>query len=367
MSPRSMNVRAVGWLLLAFVAGCAPTLPRSFSEERAAAERAYAAGRYEEAAQHWAKAERAADRRRDQNEARYRQAAALLRAGRHEEAQALLAELGRHRPKSSRAARAAFDHAYIEIRHGDAERGWAELDAAIRKFPRSGLALGALSRLARQREERAGAEAALALLSELGSRGGSSELQEQARYDRARLLEKLGRDAEALAAFLDTAARFPYPRGALWDDSLFAASVLEEKLGRPERAVEHLERMLREKEPSSLKQGSYARPRYAAARYRVAELYRDRLGDKPRAVREFRRVWDEHDTSLLKDDALWQAARLERDLGHQDRACDLIEKLVEGAPDSRFARCASALCPSARPAKGDCHEYVVRDLGGPGR
>lgn len=349
-------------LLCLVLAACAPTLPPGFTEERAAAERAYAAGRYEEAAEHWARAEQAAERRRDQTEARYRRAAALRRAGRNAEAQALLAALGTDRPKSARAARAAFDHADIEIEHGDAEKGWTELEAAIRAHPRSGLALGALSRLARHREERAGAEAALGLLAEVGEKGGSSELREQALYERARLLEKLGRDEQALAAFLDTATRYPYPAGALWDDALYSASLLDEKLGRPARAIEHLERMLREQEPSSLNQGSYARPRYGAARFRVAELYRDRVGDKARAAREFRRVWDEHPTSLLKDDALWQAARLERELGRQDRACDLMETLVEGSPDSRFARCANALCPTQKPARGECHEYVIREL-----
>lgn len=317
---------AVGWLLSV---ACAPTLPRGFTEERSAAERAYAAGRYDEAAEHWAKAEAAAQRRRDQTEARYRRASALRRAGRHEDARRLL----------------------------------DELEAAIRKYPRSGPALTALTRLARQREERAGAEAALSLLADVARTGGGAELREQAHYQRARLLERLGRDHEALTAYLDSAARFPYPEGALWDDSLHAASLLEEKLGRPDRAIAHLERMLREKEPSSLKQGSYERPRYAAARYRVAELYRDRIGDKLRAVREFRRVWDEHPTSLLKDDALWQAARLEHDRGEAGAACKLMKVLVSEAPDSRFAACASALCPSVRPAQGECHAYVLRELG----
>ncbi|MCC6898907.1 MAG: tetratricopeptide repeat protein [Polyangiaceae bacterium] len=356
-----MNARALAALLVLGVA-CAPALPQSFAEQRSAAERAYAAGRYDEAADHWAKAEAAAKRRRDQTEARYRRAAALRRAGRHEDARRLLEELERTRPRSARAARAAFERADIEIETGNAERGFAELEAAIRKYPRSGLALGALARLARQREERAGAEAALALLAEIGRTGGSNELRERALFDRARLLEKLGRDTEALAAFLDAAARFPYPEGALWDDALHSASVLEEKLGRPDRAIAHLERMLREKEPSSLKQGSYERPRYAAARYRVAELYRDRIGDKARATREFRRVWDEHPTSLLKDDALWQAARIERERGRSEAACELLEVLRSDAPDSRFAACATALCPTLPRGKAECHDYVLRDL-----
>ncbi len=343
------------------LSGCAPSLPRAFEEERAAAERAYAAGRYDEAAEHWQAAERAATRRRDQNEAHYRRAAALGRAGRHAEAQALLAELAQKRPKSSRAARAAFDRASIEIEHGNAERGYAELERALARYPRSGVALGALSRIAAHREEKEGVDATLAYLKKLSREAGGDELREQAGFDFARLLEKHGRDREALAAYLDLADRFPYPTGALWDDALFMASLLEEKLGEPRRAILHLERMLKEKEPSSL-QGSYERPRYAAARYRVAELCRDRLGDPRRAAKEFHRVWSEHPTSLLRDDALWQAARLERQLGDGEAACKTLSTLADGTPDSRFVPCLRALCPDARPSKAECHPYIVRSL-----
>jgi tetratricopeptide (TPR) repeat protein len=348
--------------LVLVVLGCATTLPQAFVEERAAAERAYSAGRYDEAAEHWARAERAAERRKDQSEARYRRAAALRRAGRHAQAEQLLEELGRTRPKSARAARAAFDRADIQIEHGDRDRGFAALEAAIRKYPRSGVALAALRRLARHRQEREGTDAALALLGNLAGSGGSAALREQAAFERARLLESQGRDADALAAYLETARKHPYPQGALWDDALFSASLLEERRGRIDLAIEHLERMLREKEPSSLNQGSYQRPRYASARFRVAELYRDSVGDESRAVEEFRRVWSEHPTSLLRDDALWQAARLARGLGRADEACSIAKTLVTEAPDSRFAPCVRALCPTQEPAKGRCHDYVLRAL-----
>lgn len=348
-------------LVLLLAVACAPSLPRAFAEERAAAERAYAAGRYDEAAVHWEKAEAAAERRRDQTEARYRRAASLIRAGRHTEAQTLLTALRTDRPKSSRAARAAFDAASIEIEHGDPARGWASLEAAIFAYPESGVALAALRRVADERGRRQGTGAALSFLRQVEKRTGSAGLREQAGYDSAKLLESLGRDEAALAEYLRVAASFPYPEGALWDDALFAASLLEEKLGRPKLAIERLERMLAEREPSSL-QGSYERPRYAAARLRIAELYRDRIGDKQRAAAEFHRVWDEHPTSLLKDDALWQAARIERELGREDLACKTLRRLTEDAPDSRFARCARALCPSVPPVKGECHAYVLRQL-----
>jgi TolA-binding protein len=347
----------LGFLLL----GCAPSLSRSYLEEQAAAERAYSAGRYEEAADHWQRAAQGAKKRRNQTEARYRAATSLRRAGRYEEAAALLEALARDRPKSARAARAAFERAEIEIDHGDQARGHALLADALRRYPGSGLAPTALSELVRWHEDHGGPSAAIGWLDGIRADFTESELDESVRYARAKELEKAGRDEDALAAYLDVATRHPYPEGGLWDDALWNASLLEEKLGRPERAIAHLRRMLKEREPSSL-QGSYERPRFAPAQYRIAELYRDGFHDSAGAAREFRRVWDDHPTSLLRDDALWNEARLERGAGDERRACSTLELLRDRAPESRYAPCVAALCPTLAPGKGECHQYVVREL-----
>lgn len=350
-----------GWLLVALSVACAPSIPPRFQEERAAAERAYAAGRYDEAALHWQRAENAAERKRDRNEARYRRAASLERAGRHAEAQRALSTIDE---KSSRAARAAYDHAIIEIERGNSDKGYAELVTTMRSYPASGVAPSALARLTQREEDKGGLAAALGYVEKLEREYRETELSERIGYLHAELLERARRTAEARDMYLDVAKRFPYPFGALWDDALWKASLLEEKLGNVSRAIQHLERMLKEMEPSSLGQGSYQRPRYAAARFRIAELYRDKVRDRPRAIREFRRVWDDHPTSILRDDAAWQEARLERDLGQTDKACSTLRRLIEAAPDSRYSACAAALCPSVSPpAKSKCHAYVTRDLG----
>ena len=343
------------------LASCAPSLGRPFMQDRAAAERAYSAGRYDEAADRWLAAEKHATRRRDRLEARYRAAASLRRAGRHAEASKLLESLLAERPHSARAARAAFDHADIEIEYGNREQGYALLERAIESYPRSGVALGALGRVAGHVEERDGVGSALAYLDRARKKAASPGLAELAQYRYAKELELLGRHEDALREYLAQADRFPYPKGALWDDALWSASLLEEKLGRVTRAILHLEHMLAEREPSSMG-GSYSRPRYAPARYRIAELYRDRLGDKPRARQEFHRVWDDHPTSLLRDDALWNAARLERDAGDQDAACTTLRTLATGQPDSRYVPCANALCPVLPSTKTKCHPYVLRAL-----
>lgn len=350
-------------LCLLIVAACAPSRSEPFLASRAAAERAYAAGRYDEAAEHWRAAEGSATVPRDKTEARYRRASSLRRAGRHAEAAELLRALLAEKPKSARAARARFDLADIEIESGDQAKGWAELEAAVRAHPGSGLAPKSLLRLAQRHEERGGPDAGLAYLERMRRELGETELAERAQFAYAKKLHELERHEQALAAYLEQVRRFPYPSGALWDDALWYASELEQKLGRPERAVRHLETMLAEREPSSL-QGSYERPRYAAARFRIAELCRDELRDPARARKEFRRVWDEHPTSPLGDDALWNEARLAKAAGDQARACSTLELLTKRAADSRYAPCVRALCAELTPAKGECHAYVVRELEG---
>src|SRR5207244_3288426 len=93
---------------------------------------------------------------------------------------------------------------------------------------------------------------------------GRSERAEQLLYARARSLDALGRSEPALSAYLDLAARFPYPQGAYWDDALFRAAACQQRLSRPEQALATLERMLAERETAHLS-GSYERPRYADA------------------------------------------------------------------------------------------------------
>jgi TolA-binding protein len=84
--------------------------------------------------------------------------------------------------------------------------------------------------------EHGGARAALAYLDALTGEVGRSELAETIAYERAVHLALAGDEEGALAAFLATAERFPYPLGAYWDDALYRAAELEVALGRPRRA-----------------------------------------------------------------------------------------------------------------------------------
>lgn len=348
-------------LVLAAV-GCAASQPRPYQESRAAAERAYAAGRYDEASRHWLEAERHADEKRDRIEARYRAAAALRRAGRGSEAERLLASIQTDSPRGERAARAAYDRADIEIEQGDPQKGYAMLEALLHAHPKSGVARHALSRYLVWLDERGGSERVLAYIDGAKARLDRTDLAETLAFERARWLERAGQRDAALAQYLSVAQRFPYPRGAHWDDALWYASLLEEQLGRPGRAIEHLRRMLSEMEPSHL-QGSYQRPRYDDAQYRIAELYRDGVRDASQARREFRKVFDEHPTSVLRDDALWHEALLARRQGDGAAACRALSLLIEDLPESRYAACTRPVCPSLAPGRdGRCRDYILREI-----
>jgi tetratricopeptide (TPR) repeat protein len=351
-------------VIVLLLAACAPSLPRPYLEARSAAERAYAAGRYDEAAQHWREAERSAERKRDRIEARYRAAASLRRAGRGSEAALLLDSITADAPRSERAARAAYDRADLEIEQGDREHGYRMLERLLHEHPKSGIARHALARYLIRLDEQGGAERVLAYIESATPALSKGELAETVAFQKARWLERAERYQPALAQYLEVARRFPYPRGAHWDDALWHASLLEERLGRHRAAVEHLQRLLKEMEPSHL-QGSYQRPRYDDAQYRIAELFRDRLGDPARARLEFEKLWTEHPTSPLRDDALWHHALLAKRQGDQRAACRALSRLIKEIPESRFAACTRPLCPELAPERGGkCRDYIVRQLEG---
>ncbi|HPA83054.1 MAG TPA: tetratricopeptide repeat protein, partial [Thermoanaerobaculales bacterium] len=267
----------------------------------------------------WLAAASAAPGRRDADKARYRAAASLARAGRGPDAAGLFDELAAD-PDGERAARAAFERAELELDAGHAEAGAALRDRALRAFPDSGVARRALGRQLGWHVERGGAPAALAYLNALAVELGGSELAEAIAYQRAVHLALAGSREAALAAFLEVARRFPYPVGVYWDDALFRAAELEVELGRPRQALTHLERMLAEREARPIA-GSLERPRFGPARFLIAEILRDELGDPAGARREFLRLVDEHPTSRLRDDALWAAATLGVSLGDREGAC----------------------------------------------
>jgi TolA-binding protein len=330
--------------------------------QEAAAERAYAAGRYAEAAERFAEAAAKSLRARDREEARYREATSLTRAGRPGDARRVLDQLLRAFPHGARAPRALYDLAQLELAQGDADAGNRALDGLVRTYPDSGVAPAALRRYI-EGLAASGEPAVRAYLESLAPRASKTELAQHVDYEHARSLEREGALEAARAEYLRIADRYPYPRGVFWDDALYRAGDIDVTLGAPREAVSVFERLLAEREPSFL-EGSYERARYAEAAFRVAELHRDVLHEPSLARKEFESFWAAYPTSRLRDDAAWSAARIAAESGDQAGACDLVRSLGATDPDSRYVPCAPWLCSSFRPPSqaGACHEYLLRDV-----
>jgi len=242
--------------------------------------------------------------------------------------------------------------------------GLAELEAAIRKYPSSAIAALALRRYFSALADQGGDPAVLAYIQRVEAELGQTDLGEQLLYERARRLEALGKTAEATSAYLAVADRYPYPYGAYWDDALLRGAEGELALGKPENAIAVLERMLRARETSRLS-GSYERPHFADAAYRIAQLYRDARHDPVAARRAFRGVFVDYPTSTLRDDALWQEALLATRVSERE-ACEPLTLLVARLPESRYAPCAHQLCAKVAPVAGrECVAYIERDFREP--
>jgi tetratricopeptide (TPR) repeat protein len=352
--------RALLFALL--LTSCAPTLPKAYVHARDSAESAYAHGQFAEAAKRWLRAADSADRARDRSEARYRAAASYERAGLIEDARKWYGVLASG--KSERAPRATFALADLRVKGGDTEGGLRDMEAAIRKYPRSAIASLALRRYFSALAEQGGDQAVLAYIDRALPELERTDLAEQLLYERARRLDARGSVSEAASAYLTLADRFPYPYGAFWDDALLRGADCELRLGRPEGAIALLERMLRARETSHLS-GSYERSHFADAAYRLAELYRDARQDPLAARRAFRGVFVDYPTSTLGDDALWQEALLARHVA-EPLACEPLGLLVKQLPDSRYAPCAHRVCTQIAPiSRRDCAAYIERALSEP--
>jgi tetratricopeptide (TPR) repeat protein len=320
-------------------------------------------GDHARAAEHYERAAQLADKPRDAEEARYRAADSYARAGDTRRAEAIYSALASQAPDAERRTRADYALAELWRRAGREAEAEARIAAAIRRDPNSGLARQALQQHVSYLRQQGGSEQALAYLVAEERALGTTELGETLVYLRARELDQAGRDAEARDAYLECARRFPYPRGAYWDDALFRAGEKELVLGAPRRAIAHLERMVAEQE-SAVMTGSYERGRYAEAQKRIGEIYRDALGDDVSARRALRLVWQKHPKSRLADDALFEEALLAKKANDDAGTCEPLAILLRELPDSRYAGCAHLLCGSLA-AKGDCHDYIKRAAGLP--
>ncbi|MGH7272524.1 MAG: tetratricopeptide repeat protein, partial [Polyangiaceae bacterium] len=326
-----------GLALLFATTACAPVRGAAYELDFACASRAEGAGRFLDAARSYDDAARVALRPRDRDQATWDAAEVLASAGSIPEAIRRFSAIAAD-PLSEHEAEAAYRIAALRIDHGDPDRGWSELDDLVRRYPSHGVAHVALRRLARHADEE-GPAAGLEMLQSLDSSLDSTELAGLLSYLIAQHLEATGQVQKARDAYIRLADRFPYPFGAFFDDALWNASLIDDKLGRPRVAIDDLERMLKERETTFL-MGSYERAKYVPAILRVGALYRDRLHDDARARAAFHRLYTDFAHSTMRARGLWLEAALWKKDGDSVTACDRLGTLIKSFPDSRYVPCA---------------------------
>jgi hypothetical protein len=346
---------------------CAPSRGAAYEMAFAEALRAEGAGRFAEATAMYDKAAGVARRWRDRDQARWDAAQMEVRTASFGDALARLDAIAAD-PRSEHQAEAAYHSAQLRIDRGDAARAWLDMEQVPRRFPSHGVAYVAIRRLVAHADE-GGAREGLAEIRSLDNDLRAPELAGLLAFLEAQHVETLGDAVGARDAYLRIADRWPYPFGAFFDDSLWRASLLDEQLGRDKEAIDDLERMVKERETTTI-MGSYERPKYVPAMLRIGELYRGKLHDRRRARDAFHRLYADFANSTERDDALWLESSLWREDGDVVTACRRLSTLVHDFPDSKYVPCAIGDCAGLeRPAKSaapqECHPYIRRKTQSP--
>lgn len=312
--------------------GCPPTLskPESAAHRDALAEgdRHAGHGRDEEAAVAYARAAEEADRRVDRDEALYRQSRAEVDAGNPERAIELLLTIANTHPPSRRTPRALFDAGRLRYELGDVEGAIDLFRRVTLEFPEEGPAARGLVWWLRHHEEAGDPDRALAVLDWLLPRVRRSKLGDDILAHEARIRFEQNDREGARAALERTVRDYPYPYGHRWDDATLRLAEMDVEDGEYRRAVARLEALLERSEGTSMV-GSYTLPAFAEALMRIARIQRVHLRDRGAADAAYEAVYDDYETSLLRDDALVERGEMWLEAGERERGCGYLEDAVE--------------------------------------
>ena len=352
--PTSSPIPRIAPLCSAILA-CGGAAPTAYARHFAAGERAETAGRHAEAASAFDAASRDRASPRERAHAAFLAALEQIRSGDVSGGAARLEAIGKTHGEHAAEARWQLVSLDLATKNPTATK---ELDDLLRAFPNEGVAYPALHARLRIARDSGGEAEALAVLRALEPAVAGTDSAPRVANEIAESLAKLRKTAEARDAFVEVARKFPYP-GEYFDDALYRASELDQELGKNEDAVADLDRMLSVMESSTLP-GTYIRPRFPDAAWRIAVLERDALHDDAKAIAAFERYVDLFPNDIRRAEALWNAGKL-----RGDHACDDWSRIVSIAPDSRYVPCVAERCKDVSiPKKSDapktCHAYITR-------
>ena len=263
------------------------------------------------------------------------------RLGRHPEALRAWAELQRVSQNPATAARALDLRAALYLERLDRpDRAQVLSIQVILRYPDETAATDALRRICRL-HRRAGKEAALVkLLQRLHRRVPNRAISANLLMVAARSYRARGQGDQAVTLFDRVAAAGQ--KDPLWDDALFEAGQLLERLDRPQQALERYQKLLASRKPALL-MGSYNSVHLDDAQLRAADLLAHKLDRPDRAVEALDRFADHFPTSRMRDEALLMAATLRAENNAIPRACATLDRLLNDFPDGTAAPAARAL------------------------
>ena len=272
------------------------------------------------------------------------EAEVLERAGRTPAAITAYADIPRRAPDDPTTSAIALHRAGgLALAAGDATGAWTALWRVVTDYPdepSAGDALRTLLTDGRGRDPRALADQLAQLLTPLAETTVADNLL----WALADLTEhELGNPAAA-RGYHD---RIPvdHPGSGLRDDARWHAARLSRALGDPRGAVDRLRALLRTREVA-LGAGSYFSVWLDDAQLELGRVLRDDLGDLPGALAAFARLPEDYPASILRYDALFEAARTHARAGDRAAACATLARLAAQAPDSKYvARRAEIVAP----------------------
>lgn len=319
------------------LAACArdPAMKR-WTDDVAIAERMLDDGKVESARVEFQRLERLASSPADVRTMRLRQAEALRRQQRWDEADALLVLVLRTPELAvAQRAKAHYLRARIALDRGDVAGGEARLRRVIDHFPSSVYAHRAFEYLRGELRERDPA-ALLDWCREEYRKHPDSGLADNFAYEAGRIYFERGEDDRALELYALVMKRWRFETSGLWDDALWETSLIRHKRREFPAEIALLDELLSHREETWI--GSYEIRNFKYAALRLARIYHDDLKDYERAAKAFHAFPIEFPNSLFKDDALWYEAWSWQKAGRTEEAKAAFTRLAAEYPDSKYTR-----------------------------
>lgn len=142
-----------------------------------------------------------------------------------------------------------------------------------------------------------------------------------------------------------------WPRGPLIDDAMWTLGAILRRQGAWVEAAQVYGAMLDNREGQGFWVGSYRHPKLDQGAWMAGAILFHALGDCEGAAAAWRRALEMFDSSIIRDDCWWGLALCSAQAGDADGARELLRRLLDERPDSRYAPIANEVVAGAPVAR----------------